>query len=270
MTGLPAGVTDAISHSGGSGALTLTATQAGTYNGQIGITLPTTTTARNTPRGTPRTASAAAIATPIGGTRCSAAQRVHPHGQTVCAATSGYSLTVDKTTDGSTVAVPASCIETVPRGRWHLRTHSWPTIDGCAVPHANGDRPAMYFAFRVYDPTAEVTIRLGAAAGSTNPQDTYLALYRATRDHDASEPDAVTVNLNSTLPLGRRHDDVGAARRYLDGHTTDSRLNLNLLQGIWVVAATVPPATTPGSTVTATGQFTINIKIPHPQPSTSD
>lgn len=47
---------------------------------------------------------------------------------------------------------------------------------------------------------------------------------------------------------------------------TDSRLLLDLSRGVYVVAATVPPATVSGSAVTATGEFTINVKIPAPHP----
>lgn len=37
------------------------------------------------------------------------------------------------------------------------------------------------------------------------------------------------------------------------------------VEGVYVVAATVPAASAPGAVVTATGEFTVNVKIPYPQ-----
>ena len=242
-----------LSYAGGSGALTVTSPAAGAYTAKLNIAVPDGGSGHH---------PAAPIG--IGGTTCAAGQAVVV-GSSVCASASGYSLTITKTSGGSTATVPAGCVTDVPRGRWHLVTKAWPTSADCVVPHPNGNRPAQFFAFRVYDTTADVTIRLGAAP-SPNPQDTYLELYRATGSQIVNGRDIVTVNLDTAPPSSRTNDNAGTGYRYLDGYATDSRLQQDLAPGIYVIAATVPPAPTSGTTVTAVGQFTINIKIPYPQP----
>jgi hypothetical protein len=253
-----ANVTTTLGYGGGSGTLTVNSPTAGRYTAKLNIAVP-----KATARGA-ATAYHPPVPHDLGGTVCAATEAV-VGGGSVCAASSDYSLAITKTVDGSTVTVPASCITDVPRGRWHLTAQSWPASDACAVPHPNGDRPAHYFVFRVYDTTADVTIRLGAVP-SSNPQDTYLELYRATTSQTGGGSETFTVDLDTTPPSSRTNDNAGAGYRYLDGYATDSRLQLDLSRGVYVVAATVPPAAVSGSTVTAAGQFTLNIKIPYPQP----
>ncbi len=242
-----------LSYAGGSGTLTVNSPTAGAYTAKLNIAVPD-----------PGSGHHAAAQLGIGGTTCKTGQAVVV-GSSVCASPSGYALTISKTQGGSTVSVPAGCVTHVPRGRWHMDSQSWPADARCAVPHANGDRPAQFFVFRVYDATADVTIRLGAAT-SPSQQDTYLELYRATGTQTVGGRDIVTVDLDTPPPSSRANDDAGTGYGYLDGHPTDSRLQLDLPQGVYVIAATVPPAAVSGTTVTAVGQFTINIKIPYPQP----
>ena len=178
-------------------------------------------------------------------------------------APSDNSLTITKTVDGSTITVPLNCVTEVSRGSWYLTTQSWPANDACAVPHANGDRPARYFAFEVYGDNADVTIRMGATQ-SSSPQDTYLELYRAAGITNTGGRDAFTVNLDTASANAPTNDDT--EHHYLDGYATDSRLQLVLVAGVYVVAATVPPATIAGTSVAAEGQFTLNIKVVNTQP----
>ena len=246
-------VSTALSYAGGSGTLTVNSPTAGAYTAKLNVAVPEAGSGHH-----------AAAQLGIGGTTCKTGQAA-VLGTSVCASPSGYALTISKTQGGSTVTVPAGCVTHVPRGRWHLTAQSWPADARCAVPHANGDRPAQYFVFRVYDAAADVTIRLGAAT-SPSPQDTYVELHRATGTQTVGGRDIVTVDLDTPPPSSRANDNAGTGYGYLDGHATDSRLQLDLPQGVYVVAATVPPPTTSGTTVTAVGQFAINIKIPHPQP----
>ena len=264
---LTAGITATLSHGGGSGTLTVTAANTGTYRARLDVAVPHST-ADTPPQNTKRRTAGphhAPAGFPFEGTVCTDTQAVVIGGDSVCAASSGYSLTITKTVDGGTVTVPASCVTDVPRGRWHLTDQSWPAEGACAVPHPNGDRPAQYFVFRVYDATANVTIRLGAVP-SLNPQDTFLEMYQATGSQTVGGSDIVAVNLDTRPPSSRTNNDAGTGYRYLDGYATDSRLQLDLSRGVYVVAATVPPAAVSGTTVTAVGHFTINIKIPYSQP----
>lgn len=169
---------------------------------------------------------------------------------------------ITKTMNGSMVKVPPSCVTTVPRGSWYLTTQNWPDEDACALPHANGDRPARYFVFELHG-GANVTIRLGATQ-SSSPQDTYLELYRAASIKSTGGRDAFTVNLDTASANARTNDDT--EHHYLDGYETDSRLQLELADGVYVVSATVPPAVIAGTAVTADGQFTLNIKVLDSQP----
>lgn len=178
-------------------------------------------------------------------------------------ALSDNSLTITKTVDGSTTTVPPNCVTDVPRGSWYLTTQSWPANDACAVPHANGDRPARHFAFEVYGGNADVTIRLGATQ-SSSPQDTYIELYRAVGITETGGRNAFTVNLDTASANARANDDT--EHHYVDGYATDSRLQLVLGAGVYVVSATVPPATIAGTSVAAEGQFTLNIKVLDTQP----
>ena len=251
-------VSTTLGYGGGSGTLTVNSPTTGTYAAKLNIAVPKTTargiaTAYHTP-----------VPYDLGGTVCADTQAEVNRGNSVCASSSDYALTITKTADGSTVTAPARCVTHVARGRWHLTDQAWPDDDACAVPHPNGDRPAQYFVFRVYDATTNVTIRLGAVP-SSSPQDTYLELYRATGSEAVGGIDIVAVNLDTPPPSSRTNNDVGTGYRYLDGYATDSRLQLDLSQGVYVVAATVPPVAAPGATVTAVGQFTINIKIPYPR-----
>lgn len=175
---------------------------------------------------------------------------------------SDNSFAITKTVNGSTVKVPPSCVTNVPRGSWYLTTQDWPAEDACALPHANGDRPARYFVFELHG-GANVTIRLGAAQ-SSSPQDTYLELYRAAGIKNTGGRDAFTVNLDTASANARTNDDT--EHHYLDGYATDSRLQLEVTAGVYVVSATVPPAASAGTAVTADGQFTLNIKVTDSQP----
>ncbi|WP_420437768.1 hypothetical protein [Candidatus Poriferisodalis sp.] len=250
-------VSTVLSYASGSGILTASSPTAGPYTAKLNIAVPDSGSGHH-----------AAALLDIGGTTCKTGQAVVV-GDSVCASPSRYALTISKTSSGSTVSVPAGCVTHVPRGRWHMASQSWPADARCSVPHANGDRPAQFFVFRVYDAAADVTIRLGAVT-SPSPQDTYLELYRATGTQTVGGRDTVTVDLDTPPPSSRANNNVDTGYGYLDGHATDSRLQLELSQGVYVVAATVPPATVSGTEVTAVGRFTLNVKIPYPQQSGSD
>ncbi|WP_419853869.1 hypothetical protein [Candidatus Poriferisodalis sp.] len=239
---LPAGVTAKLSHGGGSGTLTVTAANTGTYTGRLNVAIPSEGTDSSP------TPGSVTVPFPVGGTVCATAIVI---GQAVCAESSGYSLTVRK---NSTVTIPDSCIQRVPPGRWYRRTLAWPTDAACVVPIKRADRRAQFFAFEVRDLTAEVTLRL-----SSDDQDTYLALFAANADP--------VVNGLNVVDLTRAHSDnndvfENAAEdrmfRYRDGDTTDSRVQTRLGRGVYVVAATTATIAVP----TATDRFTFNIKIP--------
>ena len=262
-----------LSYAGGSATLTVTSPTAGAYTARLNIAAPRparpfAAAAQRDSALDAQTSSSDAVAayqadvpTSIGGTTCKSTQVVVVAGTStdisVCAEALAGKPTVRRpaTDHDPAVDIPASCVKVVaPLGRWHLTTDPWPTRASCVVPVNGADRRAQYYAFRVRDLAAQVTIRL-----SSEDRDTYVALYKANADPlvnglnvvDLSRVLAYNDNVFDGVPADKEF-------RYRERGTTDSRLHLTLSKGVYVIAATTATTTTP----TAADRFTLNIKIP--------
>lgn len=201
---------------------------------------------------------------------CSAGQLVKVGASTSCAVDASGVPTIYKnppsdSSDESRETVPVACVERASAGRWFTTgERQWPDTTSASAPEncsllgdAN-NRPARYFAFEVPFERARVTIRLASE------QDTHLILLGPVRNGEVSIDSELDSNNDGYAGYGNSDSTNSRIDRWnnCESENDDSDVcDLRLSRGMYVVVATVPAPEPPATTVSVSGDFTLNVKI---------